>query len=119
VAVIGSVFASLYGSRLTSALPVGLPARLSDAAHSSVGAALQIAARARATGHLVLGSHIHAAASAAFFHGLAAGCRVAGVVAAAGAVMALLLLPAQPGRYSGDVAVPAEPEPEPVAALAR
>jgi EmrB/QacA subfamily drug resistance transporter len=89
VAVIGSVYASLYASRLTASLPRGLPARLASAAHSSVGAALQIADR--------LGSGaVHAAASHAFFSGMSAGCLVAAGVSAAGAVMARALLPAHP-----------------------
>jgi hypothetical protein len=92
VAVIGSVYASLYASRLTDALPAGLPARLSNAAHESVGAALIIADRAPAA----VGTRIHAAASSAFFDGLSAGCLVAAGVAAAGALMAAVLLPAQP-----------------------
>ena len=43
VALIGSVYASLYGSRLTALLPHALPARLADTAHSSAGAALIVA----------------------------------------------------------------------------
>src|SRR5436305_1791608 len=97
MALIGSVYASLSASRLTDALPPGLPARLTSAAHDSVVAALAIADRAPAG----LGAPIHAAASAAFFDGLSAGCLVAAGVAAAGAVMAAVLLPAQPLRAAG------------------
>ena len=43
VAVIGSVYASLYASRLTGALPVGLPARVAQTAHASLGGALTVA----------------------------------------------------------------------------
>jgi EmrB/QacA subfamily drug resistance transporter len=42
VAVIGSVYASLFATRLTSALPGGLPAPLVRTAHASVGAALSV-----------------------------------------------------------------------------
>jgi EmrB/QacA subfamily drug resistance transporter len=91
VAVIGSVYASLYSSRLTQDLPA-LPDRAASTAHDSVGAALAVASQAPPA----LGAQIHAAASSAFFDGLSAGCLVAAGVAAAGAVMAALLLPAQP-----------------------
>ena len=63
---------------------------------------------------------VHHAASGAFIHGLSAGCLVAGGVALAGAVMAAILLPAQPvsaaasqpAAQTADAAAP-----QPVAAL--
>jgi EmrB/QacA subfamily drug resistance transporter len=96
VAVIGSVYASLYGARLTAQLPADLPGRISAIAHQSVGAAFAVAGRATAAGHAAAGQAIHAAATNAFLHGLAVGCLVAGLVAAAGAVLAVIFLPAQP-----------------------
>jgi hypothetical protein len=39
VAVIGSVYASVYGSRLTAATPAGVPGQVTVLAHQSVGAA--------------------------------------------------------------------------------
>jgi EmrB/QacA subfamily drug resistance transporter len=96
VAIIGSVFASLYNTRLTDRLPAHLPAQLSTAAHQSVGAALSLASQVKAAGHPAIGSDIHAAATNAFIHGVSIGCLVAGGVAAAGAVMAVVFLPAQP-----------------------
>jgi predicted MFS family arabinose efflux permease len=96
VAVIGSVYASLYGARLSAQLPAGLPGRISAIAHQSVGAAIAVAGRATAAGHAAAGQAIHAAATNAFLHGLAVGCLVAGLVAAAGAVLAVVFLPAQP-----------------------
>src|SRR6266853_1525436 len=42
VAIIGSVYASLYNTRLTARLPAELAPRLAHAAHNSVGAALQV-----------------------------------------------------------------------------
>jgi EmrB/QacA subfamily drug resistance transporter len=104
VAVIGSVYASLYGSRLTASLPAALPDSLSRKAHDSVGAALEIA---HAAGPGAVGGQVHAAASNAFFHGMSAGCLVAAGVSAAGAVMAALLLPAQPGRSEEATGSPA------------
>src|SRR5262249_51813509 len=59
VAIIGSVYASLYASRLAEHLPARLPAPLAHAAHSSVGAALTVAARLSAGGEHALGASVH------------------------------------------------------------
>ena len=96
VAVIGSVYASLYGSRLTARLPAGLPHGVSAIAHQSLGAAYAAAGQVTAAGHAALGQAVHTAATNAFLHGLSIGCLVAGGVAAAGAILAVLFLPAQP-----------------------
>jgi EmrB/QacA subfamily drug resistance transporter len=102
VAVIGSVFASLYASRLTSALPSGVPGTVARAAHESVGAALTTAGQLAHAGHPALATALHDAASQAFFHGFHAGDYVSAAVAAAGALMALVLLPAHPTRETED-----------------
>jgi EmrB/QacA subfamily drug resistance transporter len=96
VAVIGSVYASLYASRLTSALPTGLPATVVRTAHGSVGAALTVSGKLLHAGHPALAVAIHNAAGSAFFGGFHAADYLAAGVAAAGAVMALALLPAHP-----------------------
>ena len=96
VAVIGSVYASLYASRLTAALPSALPAAVARTAHASVGAALTAAGKLAGLGHPALAAAVHNAASSAFFHGFHAADFVSAGVAAAGALMALALLPAQP-----------------------
>ena len=96
VAVIGSVYASLYATRLAGLLPGGLPADAARTAHGSVGAALTLADRLAHAGHPALAAALHNAASAAFFHGLHAADWVAAGAAAAGALTALLLLPAHP-----------------------
>jgi hypothetical protein len=117
VAVIGSVYASLYASRLATALPIGLPASVARTAHASVGAALTAASKLGSAGHPVLASAVHDAASAAFFHGFHAANYLAAGVAAAGAVMALLLLPAHPTVSNDDTAdVRALGSPAPAAA---
>jgi len=95
VAIVGSVYASLYGSRLTQRLPAALAPGSARAAHGSVGAAIQVANQAGNTGHPVLAAQIHQAASAAFFHGFTAACLVAAAVSAIGAVAAFALLPAK------------------------
>jgi hypothetical protein len=106
VAVIGSVFASLYASRLTTALPAGLPATLTRTVHASVGAALTSAGSVAHAGHPALATAIHNAAASAFFHGFSAANLVAAGVAVAGAVMALVLLPAQPAARHDDTRDP-------------
>src|SRR5204862_4208557 len=101
VALIGSVYASLYASRLTSALPTRLPATVDRTAHASVGAALTVAGKLPHAGHPMLASAVHNAANSAFFSGFSTANYLAAGVAAAGAVMALALLPAHP-KTSGD-----------------
>src|SRR2546427_1806296 len=96
VAVIGSVYVSLYNTRLTNRLPAELAPRLARTAHDSAGAALELANRTSLQGHPALANAIHAAASNAFFHGFSAACLVAAGVGAAGAIVSLLLLPAHP-----------------------
>jgi hypothetical protein len=96
VAVIGSVYASVYAGRITSTLPARLPHGLAAIIHSSAGAALVASERLAANGQAQLASHVHAAAAGALVRGLSAGCLVAAAVAAAGATAAALLLPAQP-----------------------
>jgi EmrB/QacA subfamily drug resistance transporter len=96
VAVVGSVYASLYASRLTSLLPPRLPAALARATHESAGAALILAGHLSRAGQVAYGAAVHGAASNAFFHGFSAANIVLAGVAAAGALMALVLLPAHP-----------------------
>jgi EmrB/QacA subfamily drug resistance transporter len=105
VAVIGSVYASLYGSRLSATLPAGLPRGVAAVAHQSVGAAYTVAGQVPGT----LGQVVRTAATNAFIHGLSIGCLVAGGVAAAGAVMAVLFLPAQPASAAVTTPSPSRP----------
>jgi hypothetical protein len=103
VAVIGSVYASLYAGRLTSALPVRVPTAIARTAHESVGAALTVAGQLAHAGHPALAAAIHDAASSAFFDGFHTANVVAAGVAATGAVIALALLPAHPAAHADDV----------------
>ena len=96
VAVIGSVYASLYASRLTSDLPPGLPAAVATNAHGSVGSALTSADALAQGGHPALAEAVQEAARSAFFHGFHTANYVAAGIAAAGALVALALLPAHP-----------------------
>jgi EmrB/QacA subfamily drug resistance transporter len=108
VAVIGSVYASLYASRLASTLPARLPAGVARTAHQSLGAALAAAAKLGQGGHPGLAAAIHNAASSAFFSGFHTANWVSAGVAAAGAVMALALLPAQPALLPAQLTVRGE-----------
>jgi EmrB/QacA subfamily drug resistance transporter len=96
VAVIGSVAASLYGSRLGATLPPGLPARALGAAKSSVGGALVAAQTLRHAGLGLTARGLTASAIGAFLHSLTGACRVAGSIAIGGAALAAALLPSRP-----------------------
>ena len=95
VAVIGSVYASVYGSRLAATTPAGVPGQLAAVAHQSVGAAYAVAGGLAGAGHPVLGQALRLASSNAFLRGLSVGALVAAGVAAAGAVLAVRFLPAR------------------------
>jgi EmrB/QacA subfamily drug resistance transporter len=109
VAVIGSVYASVYGSHLTAAMPASVPGRVAAIAHQSVGAAYVAAGKIAALGYPALGQALHHASTNAFLRGLTIGSLVAGGVAAAGAVLAVLFLPAQPAPPA-QPGEPARPE---------
>ena len=96
VAVIGSVAASMYRDRLAARLAEGVPAQVSAAARGSVGGALGAAQQLQHAGLVDRARHLVDAAMNAFLHGLAGGCRVAGVVSLAGAFIAACLLPSRP-----------------------
>jgi EmrB/QacA subfamily drug resistance transporter len=119
VAVIGSVYASAYGSRLAGALPAGVPGRVAAIAHQSVGAAYAAAGQAAARGRPALGQALHLAATSAFLHGMTIGALVAGAVAGAGALLAALFLPGQPapaaGPREGEAGADAQAQPAPAA----
>ncbi|MHB1137907.1 MAG: DHA2 family efflux MFS transporter permease subunit [Microthrixaceae bacterium] len=93
VAVVGSVFSSIYGPKLIDALSgLPIPPDALDAAAGSVQAAAMVAEQAPPEGRTV----ILDAARTAFLDGMSSGVRVAAVATALGAVAALLFLPARP-----------------------
>jgi EmrB/QacA subfamily drug resistance transporter len=108
VAVIGSVYASVYASRLAATMPAAVPAPVATIAHQSVGAAYVAAGKIAALGHPALGLALHHASTNAFLRGLTIGALVAGSVAALGAVVAVLFLPAQPATPTAHQAEIAE-----------
>jgi EmrB/QacA subfamily drug resistance transporter len=102
VAVLGSVFSSVYGPALAEKLAgLPIPGSALDAAKESVGATLAVAQQAGQGGPLIV-----EAARTAFVDGLGAASLVAAAVVFAGSVLALLFLPAR--ARAGEPAASAE-----------
>lgn len=95
VAVIGSVAASVYATRLDATLPTGLPQAVAVAAKGSVGGAI-IAAQHLPVAASSAADQLRTTAVHAFEHSFSVGCMVALAVAAVGAVLAWIVLPARP-----------------------
>jgi hypothetical protein len=102
VAVIGSVAASLYTSRLTALLPPGLPDRAVTAAKGSVGGAAAAAQHLSRAGLAGPAHRLADAAAAAFMYSLHGACLVAAGVAAAGVLLVAFWLPARPRAEQAD-----------------
>lgn len=109
VAVIGSVYASLYRSRLDSILGDRLPRSDAHVARDSIGGAYGVVHQLALDHQTTAASFVRLAATSAFDHGAAVGCVVAGAVALAGALLSGIFLPAQPpavGVEAHDIAGP-------------
>jgi EmrB/QacA subfamily drug resistance transporter len=92
VAIVGSVFASLYGPRIVDALTGHhLPASVISTAKESLGTAKIVATHAPEAVRPII---VHAA-NQGFLQGFAAGTRVAAGAAVLGVVVALVALPAR------------------------
>ena len=107
VAVIGSVFTSIYVNTITTSQAAAtLPPDVMTRAKDSVGGAL-IAAKSLAGSDPAGAQALTRAANTAFFDGFTIGCMVAAAVALAGALFAARFLPARPtetdGHGDGDV----------------
>jgi hypothetical protein len=102
VAVIGSVAASLYTSRLTALLPPGLPDRAVTAAKGSVGGAAAAAQQLGRAGLAGPARRLADAAAAAFMYSLTGACLVAAGVAAGGVLLVAFWLPARPRAEQAD-----------------
>ncbi len=104
VAVVGSVFASIYAHQLCTGVIARLPASARELASQSMASAYAVARHLPPPGQRAVITD----ANHAFLHGLQAGSLVAAATALAGAAAVLLLLPARAS------AVPvAEPSAEP------
>jgi EmrB/QacA subfamily drug resistance transporter len=104
VAVLGSVYSSLYASHLRGHSG-GLSTALVQKAASSFGAGQAIAARIPGAPGLAFGHDVRAS----FMNGLHAACFVASGICVVGATFVAVLLPSRPGRPA------AAPEPLPSA----
>jgi EmrB/QacA subfamily drug resistance transporter len=92
VAIVGSVFASIYGSQLVTALrALGLPDDVAARAEESLGAALAVASELPGGA----GMGVADAARSAFVDGLSAGSLVAAGVVGFGSLLAFAFLPAR------------------------
>ena len=106
VALIGSVFSSVYQHRVTQDLTdTTLPRAALNAVKQSLQGGLAVA------GHLTqnelpLGQAVRNIATNAFLHGLRAGCVVAAAVAFLGAIATAIALPAHPTHGVSAVIVP-------------
>ena len=96
VAVIGSVFASLYQDAFKVDSVRDIPAAALGPAQESIGAALIAAQRLTEAGAGGSATTLGQVASQGFFDGLQAGCLVASAVCAIGAVFCFAVLPAHP-----------------------
>ena len=105
VAVLGSIYASGYGSRLAATTPARVPGQVAALAHQSVGAAYAAAGGLTRLGHPAVGQALRLASTNAFLHGLTIAAVVAGGVSAAGAILVAVFLPAQPAEPAGGVAI--------------
>ncbi|MCK9250477.1 MAG: MFS transporter [Solirubrobacteraceae bacterium] len=98
VAVVGSVALSMYRDAFSGS---PLPEEALESARDSVGAAVATAERIAAAGDEAAASSLVTLAQSGFLDGLQVGCLVAAGVAAAGAVVVLLWLPAHPTAPDG------------------
>jgi EmrB/QacA subfamily drug resistance transporter len=90
VAVIGSLLATRYTDRMTSALaPYHVPHAAMSAIQGSLGGALAVASRVGG----ILGPRLAALARSAFISGMDLGLTVAAIVVAASCLLALAVLP--------------------------
>jgi EmrB/QacA subfamily drug resistance transporter len=110
VAIVGSVFSSVYAVRLADALAGSpVPADAVDTATESAGAGFAVAEQAAATAGPEAGELVRSAVSSAFLDGWHAGSWVSAAVVLVGAVLAWRFLPARadesavPASAAGDL----------------
>ena len=92
MAVLGSVLAAVYGSRLSELLPPGLPAEASAAAEETLGGATVVAEQLSGP----VGAAVLGAARSAYVSGMHVAVLVAVGAALLGALVALIALPRKP-----------------------
>lgn len=96
VAIVGSVFSSVYAARLVEAL-IGspVPPEAIEVAQDSVGAAVQVAAQAGEVAGPEAGAFVQDAVASSFVQGFHAGSWVSAGVVAVGSVIAWRFLPSR------------------------
>jgi hypothetical protein len=99
VAVLGSIFSSLYVSALSSRQLPDLPEPLRRIAQSSMGAGQQLVKRLTGTTPESQIAQLRAQMDAGFLSGLHAGCRTAAVLCLVGALAVLIALPSRPNEH--------------------
>jgi len=106
VAIIGSVASSVYSARLADTLPSVLPAGVTDTVTESLGGALAVTQQLIAGGQQEIAGVVQSSAFEAYVHAVSIGCYVSVGLAAVGALLALVYLPAQPpadiAAFDGD-----------------
>jgi hypothetical protein len=108
VAIIGSLFASVYSTRLGELLTGSpVPASAQAIARDSVGAGIEVARRAGEQAGPQAGAAVKAAVDSAFIDGFHAGSWVSAAVVLVGAMIALRWLP-----RAATVAVETQPQSE-------
>jgi EmrB/QacA subfamily drug resistance transporter len=106
VAMLGSLLVSAFGSRMAE-ITAGLPAAAAEVARDSLGGALAVAERVGGP----TGQGLVEAARAAFVDGTGFAMLVGSAFALAGAVVALLFLPARAPEDEGQRVITVEVEP--------
>ncbi len=104
VAVIGSVFASLYHEAFSGSSTGNVPAAALGPAEDSIGGALIAAQRLSDSGAFGAADTLNRVASGGFFDGMQAGCLVASAVCAVGALFCFAILPAHPQPAAEELA---------------
>jgi hypothetical protein len=94
VAILGSVFSSIYQRALDTSSNPDVPASALTTARGSFAAALQVAGQAGGP----MGQQLQASATSGFLDGFQAACLVAAAVTAAAALFAALVLPSRPSE---------------------
>ena len=112
VAILGSVFASIYRSKLAKTNLSSVPAEALRSARSSIGGAYIAAEQLTRAGEIQPGKLLLQSANRGFFDGYQTACLTAAVVTALGAVFALRYLPGQPvPALDHQTSAPAQPIP--------
>ncbi len=106
VAIIGSVFASIYSSQVADSLKaLNIGAAASSAIEASVGAGLSIASQLPP----VIGAQVQVAIQDSFVSGMSRGSIVAAAIALLGSLIALRYLPARSAPVPSDLEELSEP----------